>query len=185
MSHDSVLVVNRRRTIDQACGFVSTLIIVAIVLIGNHTALAQGGCGSVCLPLEVFPPLGPPDARIVDLINPSEVINQPSDSVPQSLSPITDSFPQQRQLSPRILRVTNSTEFGSFHRFREGEGSGEAPNPGGNKAFILNVSTFIDYGVTDRFTTTLLLPYVRKEQNTNRFGRRVADGIGDIALFGR
>ncbi len=43
----------------------------------------------------------------------------------------------------------------------------------------------MDYGVSERFTLALLVPYVKKIQQTNRFGRRVAEGIGDVALFGR
>lgn len=56
---------------------------------------------------------------------------------------------------------------------------------GGNSAIIQDMTLFLDYGVTDKFTATLLLPYIKKEQTSNMFGVRTAKGVGDIALFGR
>ncbi|MEE8522534.1 MAG: hypothetical protein V3T72_01280, partial [Thermoanaerobaculia bacterium] len=58
-------------------------------------------------------------------------------------------------------------------------------NPGGNRAIISTTTFFLDYGIADRFTVSLMVPYVNKDQTTNRFGERVAEGIGDVAVFGR
>jgi hypothetical protein len=83
----------------------------------------------------------------------------------------------------RYFSIITTTEFASFHRFREG--SSEVFNAGGNDAFIHNTTMFIDYGVTQHSVVSIMLPYVRKIQFTNRFGIRAAENLGDIAIFGR
>jgi len=74
-------------------------------------------------------------------------------------------------------------QYARFNDFREGDSS--VTNPGGNKATIQDMTLFLDYGLTDRFTASLLVPYIRKRQKTNKFNYRTAEGIGDVALFGR
>jgi len=107
---------------------------------------AAGGCGSVCLPLEVLDP-------------------------------------EKTQLRKNTLRVGTNYERASFNNFREG--NDDITNPGGNKAVITQTSFFADYGVSEKFTASLLVPYVKKDQETNRFNNRVAEGVGDISVFGR
>ena len=107
---------------------------------------AQGGCGSVCLPLESIDPERP-------------------------------------QLRNQQLRIFTTTEYGRFDNFREGGES--VTNPGGNEATISLTTNFFDYALFDRFTASFLVPYVHKVQKTNRFGKRVASGFGDVSLFGR
>lgn len=108
--------------------------------------LAQGGCGSVCIPLEALDP-------------------------------------EKTQLDSHQLRVSITSQSGRFDNFREG--SDDISNPGGNVAIIQDTTLFLDYGVVPRVTLSLMVPYVEKIQNTNRFGERIAEGIGDLALFGR
>ena len=108
--------------------------------------LAQGGCGSVCVPLEVLDP-------------------------------------ERTHVLPGAFRVTFMTEYGEFDRFVEGDEP--IANPGGNKATIHETAFFVDYGASSRATVSLLLPYIRKIQQTNRFGERIAKGLGDVTIFGR
>jgi len=112
----------------------------------NQPAWAAGGCGSVCLPLEVLDP-------------------------------------EKTQLHRNTLRVGTNYERARFNNFREG--NDDIPNRGGNKAVITQASFFADYGVSEKFTASLLVPYVKKDQKTNRFNNRVAEGVGDISVFGR
>ncbi|MPY87804.1 MAG: hypothetical protein GEU99_07775 [Luteitalea sp.] len=79
--------------------------------------------------------------------------------------------------------MVTTTEHADFDNFREGGSS--LTNVGGNEAAISNITTFLEYGVTDRFTASLMVPYVHKVQTTSQFGKRVASGIGDLAVFGR
>lgn len=125
---------------------VAAVIVIAVLLSGSQPLFAQGGCGSVCLPLEAIDPERP-------------------------------------QLRGRQVRVFSTTEYARFNNFREGTST--VTNPGGNEATISNTTTFIEYGAFPRFTASLLVPYVHKVQKTNRFGKRVASGFGDVALFGR
>jgi len=87
------------------------------------------------------------------------------------------------QVNSESFRISLSSQYAEFDNFREGDSS--VTNNGGNSAIIQDITLFLDYGITDRFTATLLLPYIKKEQTTNRFGVRTAEGTGDIALFGR
>lgn len=91
--------------------------------------------------------------------------------------------PERTQLLPRQFRILVTTEYAEFDNFREGDDS--VTNPGGNRAIISLTTLFLDYGVSDRITASLLIPYVNKEQNTKKFGKRVAKGIGDVSVFGR
>lgn len=123
------------------------LFLVALLVVAPmSSALAQGGCGSVCIPLEILDP-------------------------------------EQAQLSARQIRIAVTTQSGRFDRFREG--ADEIPNPGGNNAIIQDTTLFLDYGVTSRFTLSLMAPFIKKIQSTNNFGDRVAEGLGDVAVFGR
>jgi hypothetical protein len=91
--------------------------------------------------------------------------------------------PEKTQLRQGTLRVGVNYERAVFNNFREGSDS--LPNPGGNKATITQAALFADYGVSEKFTASLMVPYVDKDQSTNRFGDRSAQGIGDVSLFGR
>lgn len=87
------------------------------------------------------------------------------------------------QLRQNQFRIGITTEHADFDNFREG--GSDINNPGGNKAFISQTTLFLDYGFTRKFTASLLIPYVRKRQETSKFGTRIAEGIGDISVFGR
>jgi hypothetical protein len=91
--------------------------------------------------------------------------------------------PEKTQLQGNTLRVGINYERARFNNFRESDD--DIPNPGGNEAVITQASFFTDYGVTEKFTASLLVPYVNKDQETNRFKKRAAEGIGDISIFGR
>jgi len=137
----------RSKTNGNALVLIASLVLVfSICLIIPKWALAQGGCGSVCVPLEALDP-------------------------------------EKIQVGERQSRISIITEYAEFDNFREDSSS--IFNPGGNEADISQTTLFIDYGAAKRFTTSLLVPYVNKRQTTNKFGVRVAEGIGDIALFGR
>ncbi len=128
----------------SACG--AAALLASWLVLAPAGARAQGGCGSVCLPLEIL-------------------------------------NPERTQLLHGQLRVLLSTQYAEFDQFREQGRS--LPNPGGNRAIIHETTLILDYGVSPRITVSALVPFVRKLQWTNRFGKRVADGVGDLALFGR
>jgi hypothetical protein len=109
-------------------------------------ALAQGGCGSACLPLEFLDVFG-------------------------------------FQVSDNDIRMSLNWQDAEFHNFRVDDD--DIANPGGNSAIIQDLTVFLDYGFTDRFTVSLLLPYIKKRQQTNRFNERTSKGLGDVALFDR
>ena len=131
------------RVLNAALGAV--LVAVVFVAVPSE-ATGQGGCGSVCVPLEVLDP-------------------------------------ERTQVLPKAFRFTFTTEYGDFDRFVEGDDP--VTNRGGNKAIIHETALFVDYGASRRLTVSVLLPYIRKIQQTRRFGERTADGLGDIAVFGR
>ncbi|MFQ5580837.1 MAG: hypothetical protein ACE5FZ_09505 [Nitrospiria bacterium] len=122
----------------------SFLLLCSMALAAPNPALAQGGCGSVCVPLDALDP-------------------------------------DKTQLRKNQIRLLITTEHAAFDQFREGSDS--LLNPGGNKADISQTTLFIDYGISRKITSSLLIPYIDKEQTTKNFGVRVAEGIGDIALF--
>lgn len=124
-----------------------TLVTVAFIgMLAAQKVQAAGGCGSVCLPLEILDP-------------------------------------EKTQLKKHQLRLNFTAEHAKFDNFREGGSS--ITNPGGNEGIISQAAMLLDYGLTERFTASLLLPYVHKKQETNRFGTRTAGGIGDFSVFGR
>jgi len=87
------------------------------------------------------------------------------------------------QVPRHQYRVALITEYAEFDNFREG---GKAVNnPGGNKAIITESTLQLDYGITSKWTASILVPYIRKKQSTKKFGTRIAQGLGDISLFGR
>ncbi len=104
---------------------------------------AVGGCGTVCLPLEL----------------------------------------QDTHVNPHQLRLSVIGQYDKFDHYRVGTGS--LANPGGAEATIAQVIATVDYGLTSRVTASLVVPYVRKGQSTRKFGKRVASGLGDLALFVR
>lgn len=87
------------------------------------------------------------------------------------------------QVPDNNYRISLVIENADFDNFREGDSS--VTNPGGNKAFITQSTLAVDYGISNKWTATVLVPYIRKKQVTNRFGTRVAEGVGDISIFGR
>lgn len=90
---------------------------------------------------------------------------------------------QKADVDAKTFRLTFAGEYASFHHFKVGDR--DVPNPGGAKANIGSLSAILDYGVSSRTTISLFLPYVSKVQHTNMFGRRAAEGLGDVTLFGR
>jgi len=91
--------------------------------------------------------------------------------------------PDKTQLLKGQYRVGITSKYGEFDNYREG--SDDLPNPGGNEATISQTTVFTDIGITKKLTASLLIPYINKKQKTNRFGTRVANGVGDISVFGR
>jgi len=87
------------------------------------------------------------------------------------------------QVKSKKFRMALTWQYAEFDNFRVGDE--DITNPGDNSAIIQDLTLFLDYGLTDRLTVSLLLPYIKKEQQTNRFGQRVAKGLGDVSLFGR
>lgn len=79
----------------------------------------------------------------------------------------------------RILSLSEYANFNDFYAETD-----HVDNAGGNRAKIGSSSLAIEYGLAERITTTLLIPYVHKEQETNRFDKRIGNGIGDIAFLG-
>ncbi len=79
------------------------------------------------------------------------------------------------------FRIGSVTEYTDFNNFRE-EGD-KVTNPGGNRAIITESTLFVDVGLSKRWLVTALVPYIEKEQRTNKFGKRIANGIGDITLL--
>ena len=87
------------------------------------------------------------------------------------------------QVPRHQYRVALITEYAEFDNFREGSSS--INNPGGNKAKITQSTLQVDYGITNRWTASILVPYIKKEQETKKFGTRIAQGLGDVSVFGR
>ena len=79
-------------------------------------------------------------------------------------------------------RLSIINEYAKFDNFRAGDE--DITNPGGNTATIRQTTFQVDYGLSKRWTASLLLPYLKKKQQTNRFGTRTAEGFGDISVFG-
>ncbi len=90
-----------------------------------------------------------------------------------------DSVSSSREGQFRIGSVTKYTDFNNFR-----EGADAVTNPGGNRAIITESTLFVDVGLSKRWVVTALVPYIEKKQQTNRFGKRIANGIGDITLLG-
>ncbi len=83
--------------------------------------------------------------------------------------------------SPFTLSLV--TEFSDRDDYREGDDT--VTNPGQARAIIQFTNVVLDYRPSKRWTLSLYLPYVRKVQNTRRFGEREATGLGDASVFGR
>ena len=97
--------------------------------------------------------------------------------------PLEAMDPEKTQLRDQAARVGVVVEHAKFDNFREGDS--DITNMGGNSAVITQATFFIDYGVSKRFTASVLLPYINKNQETNKFGERVAKGLADVSVFGR
>ena len=80
-------------------------------------------------------------------------------------------------------RVSLIIEHASFDNFKEGDSS--VANPGGSEAIITQSTLAVDYGISSQWTASVLVPYIRKEQKNNMLGTRVAEGVGDVSVFGR
>lgn len=87
------------------------------------------------------------------------------------------------QVPSHQFRISLTTEYAKYDNFREG--SSAVTNPGGNVATITQTSLQGDYGLNNRWTASVLVPYIRKKQDTKKFGTRIAQGVGDISVFGR
>lgn len=90
--------------------------------------------------------------------------------------------PERSSMLYKQYRILYSLEHANFDNFRAGDS--DINNPGGNKAEIIQSTVFIDYGLSEKFTTSILIPYIKKEQQTNKFGTRIAEGVGDLSIFG-
>lgn len=91
--------------------------------------------------------------------------------------------PQNTHVNLNQLRVSVVAQYANLNHYHAGTDA--IPNPGGASASIAQVTAIADYGITRRITASMLVPYVWKRQTTNKFGERIADGVGDVALFGR
>lgn len=125
----------------------STIATMAVLTLAVSTpALAQGGCGSACIPLEVIDP-------------------------------------EQADVGGGTVRFSVATEFAKFHDFKVEDRT--VPNPAMAEADLGSMTFIVDYGVSDRWTVSGFVPIVRKVQRNRMLGRRVAEGLGDVAVFGR
>ncbi len=95
--------------------------------------------------------------------------------------PLASIDPEKSQLGSEQFRISITTEWANFNNFREGEDS--VTNRGGNEAKISQTTLFLEYGLTERWTVSALVPYVYKRQKTDRFGTRRAKGMGDPSVF--
>lgn len=95
--------------------------------------------------------------------------------------PLDALYLDKSQIPINNYRLALTTEYAEFDNFKEGNSS--IKNLGGNKAIITQTTLQGDYGLSNRWTVSMLVPYIRKEQYTNKFGTRVAEGIGDISIF--
>jgi len=86
------------------------------------------------------------------------------------------------QIPIHSYRIALISEYAKFDNFQEGDES--LPNNGGNIATIMQNTLIMDYGHSDKVTVSILIPYIKKEQQNNKFGTRVAQGIGDVSIFG-
>jgi len=91
--------------------------------------------------------------------------------------------PQNAQVNGQQLRLSLVGQYADFDQYRQGTDS--LPNPANASATIWQVTGVADYGITPRWTASLLVPYVHKHQQNKKFGDRTARGLGDVALFGR
>ena len=152
-------------------------------LVIEQEALGQG-CGAACIPLDAIDSL-PRTVFATDLIDADWFTVQdgdPSLSAPGDQGTGIDVFIPPSIPSSR-MQVTISSEFADFKNFREGKD--RIANPGGNDAYIVRSTLFVDYRVRERLAISMLATHIKKDQFTNRFGRRQAIGLGDIAAFGR
>jgi len=86
------------------------------------------------------------------------------------------------QIPKHSYRVAFISEYAKFDNFKEGAES--LANNGGNIAIITQNTLALNYGHSSRVTVSILIPYIKKEQKTNKFGTRVAQGMGDVSIFG-
>ncbi len=97
--------------------------------------------------------------------------------------PIEALILDKAQVPDNQYRIALISEYAKFDNFKEGGDS--ITNLGGNEAIITENTLQFDYGLTSRWNVSLLIPYVKKEQKTNRFGTRIAEGLGDVSVFTR
>lgn len=97
--------------------------------------------------------------------------------------PMNALSPDKNPLQGNQYQIGLTVQSARFNQFKEGDK--DLTNPGGNEAVITQSVLFFNASVTPKITASLLLPYIRKQQKTNRFGTRVAEGVGDVSLFGR
>ncbi len=95
--------------------------------------------------------------------------------------PLDALYLDKTQVPDNSYRLALTSEYANFDNFREGSSS--IKNPGGNKAIITQTTLQGDYGLSSRWTVSMLVPYIKKKQYTKKFGTRIAEGIGDISIF--
>ena len=89
-----------------------------------------------------------------------------------------------RSYEPGVERVSFFifNDYADFDKFYEG--GDPINNPAGASA-ILNLTTLaVNVSVNERFSVDGAIPWIRKTQQTNRFGQRRAQGIGDVSVIG-
>lgn len=97
--------------------------------------------------------------------------------------PVNALAPDKTPLQKGQYQIGFTVQQAKFDQFKEGDD--DLANPGGNEALITQSVLFLNYSIAEKITASLVLPYIHKKQKTNNFGTRVADGIGDVSIFGR
>jgi len=95
--------------------------------------------------------------------------------------PLEALSPERTSMTKNQYRIAFSLEHADFDNFRAGDD--DITNMGGNQAVITQGTLFFNYGFAEQWTASILLPYVRKRQQTNNFGTRIAEGVSDISVF--
>ncbi|MBL1277485.1 MAG: transporter [Ectothiorhodospiraceae bacterium] len=97
--------------------------------------------------------------------------------------PMNALSPDKNPLQGNQYQVGLTVQFARFNQFKEGDD--DLVNNGGSKAEITQSLFFVNSAISNKITASVVIPYLRKKQTNNNFGTRVAEGIGDVSLFGR
>ena len=97
--------------------------------------------------------------------------------------PMNALSPDKSPLQGSQYQIGLTVQYARFNQFKEG-GDGLV-NSGGSKAEITQSILFMNAAISKKVSASIVFPYLRKKQTNNKFGSRVAEGIGDVSLFGR